>query len=38
MTLAQFLAHVRRNYLVGDRVTINALRDGKRVGLPMTLR
>lgn len=38
MTLAEFLAHVRRNYLVGDRVTLNVLRAGKRLDLPMTLR
>jgi hypothetical protein len=38
MTLAQFLAHVRRNYLIGDRLTLNVIRDGKRVDLPITLR
>jgi S1-C subfamily serine protease len=32
-----FLNYVRRNYLVGDRVTVNILRDGKRLNLPMTL-
>lgn len=30
--------YVRREYLVGDRVTINILRDGKRLSLPLTLR
>ena len=30
--------YVRREYLVGDRVTINVLRDGKRLSLPLTLR
>ncbi len=38
VTLAEFLAHVRRNYLVGDRITLNVVRDGKRLDLPMTLR
>ena len=33
-----FLGYVRRSYLVGDRVTINLIRDGKRLNLPMTLR
>jgi hypothetical protein len=33
MTLDQFLAYVRRNYLVGDRVTLNVIRDGKRLNL-----
>ena len=37
MTLPGFLAYVRRNHLVGDRITLNVLRDGKRVDLPMTL-
>jgi hypothetical protein len=26
-----------RNYLVGDRVKVNLLRDGKRMDLTMTL-
>jgi hypothetical protein len=38
MTVAEFLAHLRRNYLVGDRVTLNVLRQGNRVDLPLTLR
>jgi hypothetical protein len=38
MTLPEFLAYVRRNHLVGDRITLNVLRAGKRVDLPMTLR
>jgi serine protease DegQ len=33
-----FLRYVRRTYLIGDRVTVNLLRDGKRMNLPMTLR
>jgi membrane-associated protease RseP (regulator of RpoE activity) len=38
MSSDDFLAHIRRNYLVNDRVTINVLREGKRVDLPWTLR
>jgi S1-C subfamily serine protease len=30
--------HVRRHYLVGDRIQVNVLRDGKRLNLPLTLR
>jgi S1-C subfamily serine protease len=30
--------HVRRQYLVGDRITLNVLREGQRVDLPLTLR
>ena len=37
MTMADFLGYVRRNYLVGDRVTLNVLRAGKRLDLPLTL-
>jgi hypothetical protein len=37
MTMLQFNAYVRLNYQVGDRVTLNVLRNGKRVDLPMTL-
>lgn len=33
-----FLRHVERHYLVGDRVTVNLLRGGKRLDLPMKLR
>jgi len=32
-----FYYHVRRNYLSGDRVAVNLLRDGKRLSLPLTL-
>jgi serine protease Do len=32
-----FLRYVQGNYLVGDQVTINLLRDGQRMKLPMTL-
>lgn len=38
MSSDNFLAHIRRNYLVNDRVAINVLRDGKRIDLPWTLR
>src|SRR5438093_7643070 len=37
MTARQFNAFVRLNYAVGDTVTVNLLRDGKRLALPMTL-
>jgi predicted metalloprotease with PDZ domain len=37
-TVDGFLAHVRRHYLVGDRISLRVLRDGKRVSLPMTLK
>jgi S1-C subfamily serine protease len=30
--------YVKREYLVGDKVQINVLREGKRVSLPITLR
>ncbi len=38
MTAEDFLGHLRRNYLLGDRVTLNLLRGGQRVELPLTLR
>jgi S1-C subfamily serine protease len=38
MTGEQFLGHVRRNFLLGDRITLNVLRDGKPLDLPLTLR
>jgi membrane-associated protease RseP (regulator of RpoE activity) len=37
MTMLEFLAHVRKNYLVGDRITINIIRADKRIALPQTL-
>jgi predicted metalloprotease with PDZ domain len=37
MTMAQLNAHVRLTYRVGDKVTYNILRDGKRVDVPLTL-
>lgn len=38
MTMREFLGHVRRNYLVGDRATLNLIRNGKRVELPVKLK
>jgi S1-C subfamily serine protease len=38
LTVEAFLGYVRQNYLVGDRVTLNVLRDGKRVDLTTKLR
>lgn len=38
MTMLQFLGHVRQNYLRGDRITLNVVRQGKRLDLPMTLK
>ena len=32
-----FLKHVERNYLIGDRVTVDLIRDGTRRSVPMTL-
>jgi serine protease Do len=37
-TMESFLSFVRGNYLSGDKVTIQLLREGKRVDLAMTLR
>lgn len=37
MGVDDFHRHVRGNYTVGDRVTINILRDGKRLNLELTL-
>lgn len=36
--MEDLLGHVRRNYLVGDKVTVNILRDGKPVDLPLLLK
>lgn len=38
MSMSDFLGHVRKNYLVGDKITFNVLRGGKRVDLPATLK
>ena len=37
-TMEEFLSYVRRNYLVGDKVTLNLLRDGRKVEAGMTLK
>jgi S1-C subfamily serine protease len=37
MELSDFLPDVRRNYLIGDRVTVHLLREGKRMSVGMTL-
>jgi hypothetical protein len=37
MSMRQFNAYVRMTYKVGDRVTLNVLRDGKRLRVPLTL-
>ncbi len=37
MTMEAFLGHVRRNYLQGDRVTLNLMRDGKKMDLQIKL-
>ena len=36
--MEDLLGHVRRNYLVGDKITVNVLRDGKPVDLPLVLK
>lgn len=33
----EFLRYVRATFVVGDEVTVNLIRDGKRMDLPMTL-
>ena len=38
MTMREFLSYVRRNYLVGDRATLNIIRNGKRMELPIKLK
>lgn len=37
MDMLEFNVHIRLNYKLGDRITFNVLRDGKRVDFPMTL-
>jgi predicted metalloprotease with PDZ domain len=37
MTAQQFQAYVRLTYQVGDRLTYNILRDGRRLDVPLTL-
>jgi hypothetical protein len=38
MTMLEFLGYVRKNYLVGDKITLNVLRNGKKIDLPITLK
>jgi serine protease Do len=38
MTAEEFTRYVQNNYLVGDKVTIDVLRDGKRHEFSMTLQ
>jgi membrane-associated protease RseP (regulator of RpoE activity) len=35
---ADLIGYARRNYLVGDRVTVNVLRDGKRADVVLVLK
>lgn len=35
--VADFLHLVRREYLVGDRISVNVIRDGKRLDVPVVL-
>jgi predicted metalloprotease with PDZ domain len=37
LTASKFLSLVRRQYLVGDQVTVHIIRDGKRLKVPMKL-
>jgi S1-C subfamily serine protease len=37
-TMEELLGHVRRNFLVGDKVTVNLLRDGRPVAVPLLLK
>jgi membrane-associated protease RseP (regulator of RpoE activity) len=38
MDAYDFLKYVRQNYVVGEQVIINLIRDGNRLNLPMTLQ
>ena len=38
MSMDQFLGFVRQNYLVGDSLTLNVLRNGKRIDLNVKLK
>lgn len=38
MDAGDFQSHVRSTYIRGDKVTVNVLRDGKRLDFTMTLR
>lgn len=37
-TIGNLLGFVRRNYLVGDEVTVDVVRDGKRAGVKLKLK
>ena len=37
MRMYDFLRHVRRQYIVGDQVSFNIIRNGKRVNVPVKL-
>jgi serine protease Do len=38
ISMDEFLGYVRQNYLVGEPLTLNVLRNGKRVDLKVTLK
>jgi serine protease Do len=38
ITMLEFLGYVRKNYLVGDKITLNVLRGGKKIDLQITLK
>jgi predicted metalloprotease with PDZ domain len=38
MTRQQFREYIHRNYLVGDRINLHLVRDGKRLKVPLTLQ
>jgi hypothetical protein len=37
MTMLEFNAYIRINFKVGDRITLNVIRNGQRLDFPMTL-
>lgn len=37
-SMKEFLRFVRQTFIAGDKITINVIRSGKRVDLPMTLK
>jgi S1-C subfamily serine protease len=38
MSMDQFLGHIRQNFLIGESVTFNLIRAGKRLDLKVTLK
>jgi serine protease Do len=38
MSMDQFLGHIRQNFLIGESVTLNIIRAGKRLDLKVTLK